>query len=157
MRLNKQTTLCYLIRGNEVCLGIKKREIGMGNWNGVGGKMQKEDKTIVETMIREAREEIGVRPVEFKKMGVVNMYYLENQAWNQKITIFVVTKWKGKPKETAEERTPKWWPINKLPYHRMWQDDPFWLPAVLAGLKVKGKFIFDQKGKIKSFEIKTYA
>lgn len=155
MRLNKQTTLCYLIKGNEVCLGIKEREIGMGNWNGVGGKMQEEDKTIVETMIREAGEEIGVRPIEFKKMGVINFYYLENQAWNQKITIFVVTKWKGNPKETAEERTPKWWPINKLPYHQMWQDDPFWLPAVLAGLKVKGKFVYDKKGKIKSFEVKA--
>jgi hypothetical protein len=29
----------------------------------------------------------------------------------------------------------------------MWVDDPHWLPLVLAGKKIKGRFLFDDSGK----------
>ena len=42
-----QTTLCFLIRGDEVLLGMKKRSFGAGKWNGIGGRFSKgEDVTM---------------------------------------------------------------------------------------------------------------
>jgi hypothetical protein len=41
---------------------------------------------------------------------------------------------------------PRWYPHNALPFHDMWVDDPYWLPLVLAGKKIKGTFLFEDKG-----------
>ncbi|MDO8590568.1 MAG: 8-oxo-dGTP diphosphatase [bacterium] len=54
------TTLCFLIRGNEVLLAMKKRGFGVGKFNGVGGKVSSGE-AVLEAMIREAEEEIGVK------------------------------------------------------------------------------------------------
>lgn len=35
----KQATLCYLIKGQEILLGLKKRGFGKDKWNGFGGKV----------------------------------------------------------------------------------------------------------------------
>lgn len=153
MKINCQSTHCFLVKNGKVLLGIKKRGIGWGKWNGIGGKKNKEDKTIVDTFIRETQEEIGVTPLEFKKMAELKFYYLADQKDNQKISVFVTTKWKGKPIETDEEK-PKWWPINRLPFYNMWEDDPSWLPFVLSGKFIKAKYVFDKDGKIKSFEVR---
>jgi 8-oxo-dGTP pyrophosphatase MutT (NUDIX family) len=153
MKINSHSTHCFLVRNGKVLLGIKKRGIGWGKWNGIGGKKQTKDKTIIDTFIRETQEEIGVTPIEYKKMAFLKFYYLANQKDNQTSTVFVTTKWKGKPIETAEEK-PKWWPINKLPFYNMWEDDPSWLPFVLSGKFIKAKYVFDKDGKIKKFEVR---
>jgi len=46
----------------------------------------------------------------------------------------------------------KWFKINELPFERMWDDDPHWLPRVLAGEFMKMKFYFDSQGKLLRFE-----
>ncbi len=35
-----QTTLCFLLKGDEILLALKKRRFGTGKWNGVGGKIE---------------------------------------------------------------------------------------------------------------------
>ena len=47
----------------------------------------------------------------------------------------------GKPKET-EEMKPKWFFTKKLPYNKMWPDDIYWLPKVLAKKLLKAQFTF---------------
>jgi len=152
MKIKIHSTHCFLVRNGKVLLGIKKRGIGWGKWNGIGGKQHKGDKTIVDTFIRETQEEIGVTPLEYKKMAYLKFYYLGDQKDNQTSTVFVTTKWKGKPIETDEEK-PKWWPINKLPFYNMWEDDTHWLPPVLAGMKLKATFVFDKSYKIEKFKV----
>ena len=34
-------------------------------------------------------------------------------------------------------------PLDAIPYERMWQDDIYWLPAMIEGRKFVGKFVFD--------------
>lgn len=35
-----------------------------------------------------------------------------------------------------------WFPIADVPYSAMWQADTYWLPLVLAGKKVRGRFTY---------------
>ncbi len=157
-----QATICLLIKENlpaggkkELLLAMKKRGFGVGKWNGVGGKLDSEkgDKDIVDTAIRETKEEIGVKIKDLEKVAVLNFYFPYNQAWDQDVHVFLVRDWKGAPKET-EEMMPKWFKAEEIPFGRMWDDDKFWLPQVLSGKKVKGEFIFKEGERVSEKNVK---
>ena len=48
----------------------------------------------------------------------------------------------GEPQETAEA-VPLWTPLGRIPWDEMWADDRYWLPLLLAGDDVDGRFLFD--------------
>ncbi len=149
MKLQK-TTLAFLIRENQILLAMKKRGFGAGKWNGCGGKIEEgKRESIDEAMIREIKEEIGVKPLAYKQRAVLKFLFYdapEDQNWNQECHVFLIDKWQGKPKE-SEEMKPQWVPISKIPYAKMWIDDSLWLPKVLAGKNLKAEFVFDSKGE----------
>jgi len=35
-----------------------------------------------------------------------------------------------------------WTPVDEIPYEEMWEDDIYWLPQVLSGKGVDGRFVF---------------
>jgi 8-oxo-dGTP pyrophosphatase MutT (NUDIX family) len=157
----RQATLCFLIRDNqnnkEILLALKKKGFGEGKWNGIGGKFDfKRDSSILETAIREMREEINIRIKEQEKMAILNFSYPylesdEEKEWQ--VHVFFVRKWKGEPIET-EEMLPKWFKISEIPYDSMWPDDKFWLPEILKGKKLKADFIFKKGENILKYNIK---
>ena len=55
--------------------------------------------------------------------------------------VFTSTRFDGEPTET-DEAIPLWFKRSEIPYGEMWADDRIWLPRVLDGAKVNGKFIF---------------
>jgi ADP-ribose pyrophosphatase YjhB (NUDIX family) len=71
-----QTTLCFLVRGDEVLLAMKKRSFGIGKWNGVGGKVL-EGESIAAAAVREIKEEIDVVVAEedLRPVGVLSFIY----------------------------------------------------------------------------------
>ena len=155
----RQTTICLLIKKSqnkkELLLAMKKRGFGVGKWNGVGGKLdsRKGDKNIVEAAVRETEEEIGVKVKELERVAVLNFYFPYNRAWDQNVHVFLVKDWEGEPKET-EEMMPKWFKTEEIPFGKMWDDDKFWLPKVLGGKKVKGKFVFKEGEKVSEKNVK---
>jgi len=103
--------------------------------------------------VREASEEIGVKPISFKRVAVLDFLFPEvprDKDWNQRVNVFLIKEWEGEPEET-EEMKPGWFPIDDLPFDKMWVDDKIWLARVLAGETLKGEFIFaaDQKTILK--------
>lgn len=144
--LLSKATLCFLVRGDEVLLALKKRGFGANRWNGVGGKPQ-DGETIEQTMIRETEEEIMITPTKYQQMAKLDFYFAEKPEWNQQVTVFLASEWKGQPQET-EEMAPKWFKKNELPFKEMWPDDPYWLPRVLAGEQLEAEFIFGDNDRI---------
>ena len=151
----RNVTLCFLIKGDEICLAMKKHGFGVGKWNGIGGKV-KEGETIAEAALRELTEEIGVQAdlTNLKNVGNIKFYFNDKPDWNQRMYIYFLTNWRGEPQE-SDEMAPKWYKKDEIPYQEMWVDDPHWLPQVLAGRKIEGEFYFNKDGaELDKFTIK---
>ncbi|RLC36498.1 hypothetical protein DRH29_04445 [candidate division Kazan bacterium] len=151
----RDVTLCFLLRDDEICLAMKKRGFGVGKWNGIGGKVQ-DGETIEEVAVRELYEEVGVRAdiADLKNVGNIKFYFNEKPDWNQRMHVYFVNRWQGELKE-SEEMVPKWYKKDQIPYEAMWVDDPHWLPEVLRGRKIKGKFYFNKEGaELDKFTVK---
>ncbi|MCL5411333.1 MAG: 8-oxo-dGTP diphosphatase [Patescibacteria group bacterium] len=149
----RQSTLCLIVREGQILLAMKKRGFGQGRWNGVGGKL-KRDESIKEAAIREAQEEIGITPLSLKKVATLHFLFPEvppENDWNQEVMVYLVDRWEGQPIE-SEEMAPKWFNIAEIPFESMWSDDIHWLPKVLGGTFIEAAFMFDRDQKLLEFE-----
>lgn len=149
--MRQRYTLSFMIDNNKILLGMKKRGFGAGRWNGFGGKVH-DGETIEQAAKRELAEEIGVRAKSLQKHGIIDFSF-EGKPGTLEVHIFVVTAFSGEPVE-GEEMAPRWFSSNKIPYKKMWVDDPHWLPLLISGKRFRGKFHFsaDEK-KVLSHEL----
>ncbi len=138
----KTATLVFLVKQDQVLLGMKKRGFGLGRWNGFGGKIE-QNETIEQAAIRELEEETGVTASSLEKRGEITFAFPSKPEWNQIVHLFVVTKWTGEPVE-SEEMLPRWFSHNSLPFDVMWPADPLWLPHILAGKFVTARFVREE-------------
>jgi mutator protein MutT len=147
----KDLTLLFLRRDGQILLAMKKRGFGVGKWNGAGGKVELGE-TVDEAAIRECQEEIAVTPTKFEQIGDIKFYMSEDPTFGHHAHIYVATEWEGEPRETDEMR-PEWFDENKIPYNKMWVDDKFWLPTLLAGKKFHGTFTIGPNDTLENQEL----
>lgn len=150
----QQLTLTYLCKENLVCLALKKRGFGEGNWNGYGGKLEGNE-SILQGAVREIEEEseVIVDVGDLEKVAVVEFIFEDGK--HLEVHTFFTKKWNGEPQET-EEMKPRWFLFEEIPYEKMWADDIHWLPRALNGEKLRGKVWFKSDGKsIKEMEWKS--
>ncbi|HTL39354.1 MAG TPA: 8-oxo-dGTP diphosphatase [Methylomirabilota bacterium] len=150
----KQTTLCLLLKEDQILLAMKKRGFGMGKWNGTGGKVEIGE-TIEQAAVRETEEEISVKidPRDLDHKADWDFYFPHKPEWDLTVRLFLCYKWQGEPIETEEMR-PQWFKFSEIPYDQMWDDDKHWLPKVLTGKKFKGQFYFGpDNATVEKFEI----
>ena len=144
-----ETTLLLCRKDTKVLLACKKRGFGEGKWNGVGGKLNPGE-TPEQAMLRETHEEIMITPTEYDQVGIMEFdEYVKDEMAHLKFHLYVATAWEGEPTET-EEMNPKWFEIDEVPYDEMFPDDRYWLPRILAGEKLHGFFVFDEKWNLLS-------
>ncbi len=146
----KLTTLCYPIIDGKVLLAMKKRGFGVGKWNGPGGKVEPGE-SIEDACLRETKEEVGIDCINLEHRGVVEFVFINNPDWNTECHIYVTMAIQGEPIE-SEEMLPAWYSLDQIPYNQMWEDDPIWLPGVLAGGAVNHRFYFNKEGQVQSHE-----
>ena len=124
---------------NKILLINKKRGLGAGKVNGPGGRIEPGE-TAQEAATREIREETGVEILE--PVELATLHFSFRNGYTLTAYVFVTETFSGTPVET-DEADPFWAPLDAIPYLSMWADDRYWLPEVLAGRYVDGRFVFD--------------
>lgn len=167
----KPTTVTFLVRNDEVLLGMKMRGLGEGNLVGIGGKVDEKDRNDVDQVeldviknaaAREVVEEIGVviDPKNLESRGSMEYYFPhKNGEWDFVSHVFVTDAWEGEPTGVLDsagvvEIEPIWIKISEIPFEKMWDDARYWLPQVLAGKSINGEFLFDKDLKVSDHLLK---
>ena len=135
----QRATLLFVVRGGEVLLIHKKRGLGAGKINGPGGRLEPGE-TPAQAAVREVEEELRVTPTGVRECGELSFQFMDG--FSIHVVVFRADGCVGEPAET-DEAVPLWARLDAIPYERMWQDDPHWLPLMLAGQPFRGYFIFD--------------
>lgn len=138
-RPTERANLCFIVRDGQILLIRKKRGLGAGKINGPGGRIEPGE-TAEASAIRETQEEIGVTPTGLEQIGELHFHFLDG--YKLHVAVFIASDCTGTLCET-DEATPVWVRQDQIPYDEMWQDDPQWLPLLLARRKFCGYFTFD--------------
>ncbi len=134
----ERATLCFVIDGSRVLLIHKLRGLGVGKVNAPGGKIEPGE-TALACAIRETQEEVGVTPLEPRHVAELSFHFTDG--FQLQCSVFLAFAHEGEPHATPEA-DPFWCGLDAIPYGEMWQDDALWLPQILAGEKMAGRFVF---------------
>lgn len=135
---NLRANLVFIVQEPRILLIHKKRGLGAGKINGPGGKLEPGE-TALEAAIREAQEELHITPRGLREMGVLHFHFTDGLRLH--CTVFRGEDFEGEPTET-HEALPEWFPIDAVPYARMWADDIHWLPGLIEGRCFRAWFEF---------------
>lgn len=83
-----------------------------GQWDVIGGHRELGE-TDEQTLIRELNEELGVVPINYQRVGVLEEKFLEVPYL---ISIFAVWKWDGSPTNCSQEHVEiAWYMPSEIP------------------------------------------
>jgi 8-oxo-dGTP diphosphatase len=139
------TTLCLPLRGRpprQVLLGLKRVGFGAGKLTGIGGKVEPGEEVVV-AAARELEEEVGLvaGPADLWLAARLAFHFPHRPDWSTVMYVFLLWSWRGTP-VAGREIEPAWFDVGAIPYGRMWSDTAHWLPRVLAGEQIQGRFAF---------------
>ena len=136
----------------QVLLGLKKRGLGKGLWNGFGGKLF-DNEAIEHCAVREVHEECGLN-IDLKdliKVAEITFRFKDStKVFEQHV--FQTFRFSGKLTE-SEEMSPKWFEVKELSYDQMWLDQEFWHHLMFKNYKFKSSFLLDGFEKVLRYEI----
>ena len=137
----EEAVLCFIrdSRNGKVLLIHKKTGLGAGLINAPGGRIEAGE-TPAEAAVRETMEEVGLAVEDLVHRG--DLFFQFADGHSIRGYVFSTESWEGEPIETGEA-DPFWCGEEDIPYDRMWADDSWWLPHMLAGSPFRGRFIFD--------------
>ena len=122
----KQTTLCYLERGDEYLMlhrTKKKNDENHDKWIGVGGKFEAGESP-EDCMRREILEETGLTVTDYRYRGIVT--FVSDIYETEYMHLFTVTDWTGEARE-CDEGELAWIKKQKLFDLTLWQGDRIFL------------------------------
>ncbi|KAK0232354.1 NUDIX hydrolase domain-like protein [Armillaria nabsnona] len=135
-------TNAFVVQGEKLLLGHKKRGFAKGMYNGFGGKVESGE-TSAEAALRELEEEAGVQaPLQHFAVLFFTLEGLESAFY---IDIYRAADFSGDVVETDEMR-PQWFrfpgstaDLPDIPLERMWQTDKHWMPLLLSNRQFVGR------------------
>jgi 8-oxo-dGTP diphosphatase len=142
----EQAVTVYILTDSRILLIHKKRGLGNGKINAPGGRLEAGE-SFHDAAVRETREEIGLEVSDLKELATLLFTFTDG--FTLEVRAFVTRSYSGTPLET-DEADPFWCDITNIPFDRMWADDKVWLPEVIRGRYVVGRFIFDGDNMIES-------
>ncbi len=135
----ERATLLFVVSGGRILLIEKHRGLGQGKINGPGGRLEPGE-TPRAAAVREAEEEIRIRPTGIRPAGELRFQFVDGYSIH--VYVFRADGFAGEPEPTVEA-TPLWADLESIPYERMWEDDAIWLPLLLREQPFSGRFVFD--------------
>ncbi|KAI9062227.1 hypothetical protein FKP32DRAFT_865614 [Trametes sanguinea] len=166
----KQYTNAFIIQDDsKILLGYKKRGFGQGLWNGFGGKVDPGE-TAAQAAVRELQEEAGIT-APLQLCGKL-FFVIEGVDAAFDLSVYSAYEYSGTITETEEMR-PEWFSIQDtllpgprnpltivdhgekaeelppVPLDKMWADDEFWMPLMLARRYFVGRADFGADNKMR--------
>lgn len=135
----ERAVIAFALRDGQILLIHKQRGLGAGKINGPGGRIEPGE-SARDAAIRETREEVGIDLADPTERATLHFAFRDGYLLT--VYVFLARAFSGEPVET-EEAIPFWVALDAVPYDRMWADDEHWLPLVLDGAYVEGRFEFD--------------
>jgi 8-oxo-dGTP diphosphatase len=132
-------TLVFVLKGDQLLLINKKTGLGKGKINAPGGKMDPGE-TPETCAVRECDEELGITVSNLEYCGEHRFQFVDGYSIH--VWVYRTRDFEGVPVETREAK-PLWVSMSEIPYEKMWEDDKYWLPMVIAGERFKTRWIFD--------------
>ena len=131
------STLCYVIRGDQVLMlhrVKKKNDVNKDKWIGIGGKFEAEESPD-ECLLRECREETGLRLTSWQCRGVVT--FLQEGGEGEYMYLFTAEEFEGNLHDCPEGdlqwvsreflyRLPMW-EGDRIFLDLLWRNAPFFL------------------------------
>ena len=140
-----EASLCHIINHQMLLLKKANRGISKGKWNGPGGKLERGESP-AQNVIREVFEETSLRIVNPAYRGRIEFYMGGRDRLDYLVHVFLVRRFHGRPRPT-EEGPVKWFDLERIPYARMWDDDRYWLPLLLTGVRFDAQFFYDEENR----------
>jgi len=137
-----RATLCYIIKNGKTLLLNRKKGIGAGKTNAPGGKLRKNE-TLEKGAIREVLEETGLKVANLKYHGILNFFFGQRLKPDWVVHVFSTKSFDGEIEESDAGKL-EWCNADKIPYDKMWADDKYWVPFLLAGKKFQCWFYYDE-------------
>lgn len=128
----KNTTLCYLLRGDSVLLlhRVKKEnDLNHDKWIGIGGKFE-ENESPEECLVREAWEETGLTLTGYQYRGIVT--FVSDRWEGEYMHLYTATEWTGTIKE-CDEGVLEWVSLEKMKELPQWEGDRIFLQLLEEG------------------------
>ena len=85
-------TLCFVLDKGRILMIRKKRGLGAGKINGVGGRLEPGELPLA-GILREAQEELGITLIDPKKRGELHFQFLDG--YSLFCTVFVASRFDG--------------------------------------------------------------
>lgn len=130
LKTMKQTTLCYLERGNQYLMlhRVKKQnDASHDKWIGVGGKCEA-DESPDECMLREVREETGLTVTSWRYRGIVTFI---SDIWPcEYMHLFTADQWTGN-ETNCDEGDLQWIEKESLFGLTLWPGDRIFLRLIM--------------------------
>ena len=120
------TSLCYVFRGDEVLMlhrTKKKNDLNHDKWVGLGGKFE-EGESPEDCVLREVREETGLRLTSWRYRGIVT--FVSDRYGTEWMHLFTADAFEGELGE-CDEGDPVWIPRNRLHELPQWEGDRIFL------------------------------
>ena len=121
------TTLCYVLRGNQVLMlhrVKKKNDLNKDKWIGIGGKFEGMESPD-ECLLREAKEETGLTLTSYACRGVVT-FLTENPEEGEYMYLFTADGFEGDMIE-CNEGDLQWVPREFVQNLPTWEGDRIFL------------------------------
>ena len=125
----RNTTLCYIRRGDEVLLlhRVKKEhDENHDKWVGVGGKLEPGESP-EDCLLRETREETGLTLTDWRYRGLVT--FVSDEWGTEYMHLYTAAGFTGELK-SCDEGDLVWLPWETLPTLPIWEGDRVFLRLI---------------------------